>query len=96
MVGYMNRDAVVKTLEGPYACFYSRSRQEMWLKGETSGHTQTVKEIYFDCDRDTLLIMVEQAVAACHKGYRSCFFTKYENGSETVMGDKVFVPQKKS
>lgn len=74
MLGYMNPEAIQKTLDGPHVCFYSRSKQRLWLKGETSGHTQTVKEIRLDCDRDTLLILVEQNKAACHKGYRSCFY----------------------
>lgn len=74
MVGYMNAKAVIQTLKGPYVTFYSRSRQKMWVKGESSGHTQTVKDIFVDCDKDCLLISVEQKVAACHKGYRSCFY----------------------
>ena len=74
MVGYMNREAVRKTLESGRVCFWSRSRQEYWIKGETSGHTQTVRTVAFDCDTDALLIKVEQKGGACHTGYRSCFF----------------------
>jgi len=91
MVGYMNEAAVRKTLTGPYVTFYSRSRQKMWLKGETSGHTQTVREIYFDCDADCLLIKVVQHVAACHVGYRTCFYRRVEtDGRVTTVGEKVF------
>src|SRR5688500_1739964 len=81
MLGYMNAEAVEKTLAGPYVVFYSRSRQKLWLKGETSGHTQTVKEVLVDCDQDTLLIKVDQKVATCHEGYRSCFFREWSEDS---------------
>lgn len=94
MVGYMNREAVQKTLDGPYVTFYSRSRQKMWLKGESSGHTQEVREVYFDCDADCLLIKVEQKVAACHVGYRSCFYRRIEKGKVKIIGEKVFVEGK--
>ena len=91
MVGYINEAAVRKTLTGPYVTFYSRSSQKMWLKGETSGHTQTVREIYFDCDADCLLIKVVQHVAACHVGYRTCFYRRVEtDGRVTTVGEKVF------
>lgn len=91
MVAYMNREAVVKTLEGPYVTFFSRSRQKFWVKGETSGHTQEVKEVYFDCDADCLLVKAVQKVAACHTGYRGCFYRRIEkDGSTTVVGKKIF------
>ncbi len=90
MVAYMNKEAIENTLKGPYACFFSRSRNQPWVKGETSGHTQTVKEVYFDCDADCLLIKVEQKTAACHKGYRSCFFRKIEDGTIKTIRKKVF------
>lgn len=90
MVGYMNREAVQKTLDGPYVTFYSRSRQKMWLKGESSGHTQEVREVYFDCDADCLLVKVEQKVAACHVGYRSCFYRRIEKGKVKIVGEKIF------
>lgn len=89
MLGYMNREALEKTLAGPHVVFYSRSRQKLWQKGETSGHTQTVKEIFFDCDEDTLLIKVDQNVAACHNGFRSCFYRKFEGGAVKTVGKKV-------
>ncbi|MBX7149491.1 phosphoribosyl-AMP cyclohydrolase [bacterium] len=95
MVGYMNAEAVRKTMEGPFVNFYSRSRQKMWIKGESSGHTQTVKEIYFDCDKDCILIKADQKVAACHVGYRTCFYRRVEkDGSVTTVGEKIFEEDK--
>lgn len=94
MVGYMNADAVRKTIQGPYVNFYSRSRNKMWIKGESSGHTQEVKEIYFDCDADCILIKAVQKVAACHVGYRTCFFRKIENGEVVTVGEKIFEEEK--
>ena len=94
MVGYMNREAVRKTLESGRVCFWSRSRQEYWIKGETSGHTQTVRSVAFDCDGDALLIKVEQKGGACHVGYRSCFFREVspDGNSTRIIGEKVFDP----
>src|SRR6187455_3578271 len=74
MMAWMNRASLEKTIETGKTHFWSRSRQKFWMKGETSGHTQAVKDIAFDCDGDTLLIQVEQAGAACHENYKSCFF----------------------
>ena len=74
MMAWMNRASLEKTIDSGKTHFWSRSRQKFWMKGETSGHTQTVKDIAFDCDGDTLLIQVDQAGAACHEGYKSCFF----------------------
>ena len=79
MMAWMNRASLEKTLATGQTHFWSRSRQKFWRKGETSGHTQTVKHIAFDCDGDTLLIQVEQVGAACHEGYKSCFFRSVEN-----------------
>ena len=76
MLGYMNEESLRLTLETNKTWFYSRSRQKLWNKGETSGHLQTVKDIYYDCDEDTLLIKAEQIGAACHTGNRSCFYRK--------------------
>lgn len=76
MLAYMNRESMKKTFETGYTWFYSRSRQELWNKGATSGHLQKVLEIYGDCDDDTLLITVEQIGSACHTGKHSCFFNK--------------------
>ena len=80
MMAWMNRVSLEKTIESGRTHFWSRSRQKLWVKGETSGHTQTVKQIAFDCDGDTLLIQVDQVGAACHEGYKSCFFRAVENG----------------
>ena len=74
MMAYMNRKAVEKTLSSGKANYFSRSRSKPWLKGETSGHFQHIKGIYYDCDMDTILLKVEQVGAACHTGERSCFF----------------------
>ena len=74
MMAWMNRASLEKTIETGQTHFWSRSRQKFWRKGETSGHTQTVKDIAFDCDGDTLLIQVDQIGAACHENYKSCFF----------------------
>jgi phosphoribosyl-AMP cyclohydrolase len=74
MLAYMNRDSLQKTLETGLTCFWSRSRKTLWQKGETSGNTQVVKEIFYDCDADTLLIKVQPNGPACHTGHRSCFF----------------------
>ncbi len=76
MVGYMNREAVERTVASKRVTFWSRSRQKYWVKGETSGNVQNVLEIYVDCDQDCLLVKVEQVGAACHEGYRSCFFRR--------------------
>jgi len=94
MVAYMNADSWAKTLETGKACFWSRSRQKLWLKGETSGHVQMVKEIYLDCDNDALLLKVEQVGgAACHTGYRSCFYRQIVNGRTVTKGERVFDPK---
>ena len=94
MVAYMNRDAVKKTIISNIACFWSRSRQEFWIKGQTSGHTQTVKSVSVDCDGDALLVKVEQKGGACHMGYQSCFFREISmTGEETkIVSQKVFEP----
>jgi phosphoribosyl-AMP cyclohydrolase len=74
MLAYMNKDSLQKTLETGLTCFWSRSRQTLWQKGETSGNTQVVKEIFYDCDADTLLVKVQPNGPACHTGHRSCFY----------------------
>src|SRR6266567_4390444 len=78
MMAWMNRASLEKTLETRKTHFWSRSRQKVWMKGESIGHTQAVTDIAFDCDGDTLLIQVEQIGAACHEGYQSCFFRSVE------------------
>src|SRR5512137_1186948 len=81
MVAYMNEESWAKTRETGKACFWSRSRKKLWLKGETSGKVQIVKEIFLDCDNDALLLKVEQiGGAACHTGYRSCFYRRIADG----------------
>ncbi len=94
MLAYMNEEAWQKTLETGKAHYFSRSRQKIWLKGESSGHVQLVKEIFLDCDLDTVLLKVEQrGGAACHKGYRSCFFRRLKDGELEVVGEKIFDPE---
>ena len=83
MMAWMNKTSLEKTVETGKTHFWSRSRQKFWMKGESSGHTQKVKDIAFDCDGDTLLIQVEQAGAACHEGYQSCFFRSARSGGST-------------
>ena len=78
MLAYMNEESLQKTITSGFATYWSRSRQELWLKGETSGHYQHVKDIRVDCDNDTLLLLVEQTGAACHTGHYSCFYRNVE------------------
>ena len=78
MVAYMNEEALIKTMETGYAHYWSRARNKLWMKGETSGNTQRVKNILIDCDGDTLLMQVEQKGNACHTGNRTCFYRKIE------------------
>ncbi|QDU38166.1 phosphoribosyl-AMP cyclohydrolase [Maioricimonas rarisocia] len=95
MLAYMNRDAYAETLRTGRVCYYSRSRQKLWRKGEESGNVQELKSLYFDCDADTLLVKVNQiGGAACHEGYRSCFFREVDPQSEEVrvVGERVFDP----
>ena len=84
MMAWMNRASLEKTIATGKTHFWSRSRQKFWMKGETSGHTQSVKDIAFDCDGDTILIQVEQIGAACHEGYKSCFFRSVHQGNGGV------------
>lgn len=94
MLAYMNKQSWQATLQSGKATYWSRSRQKLWVKGESSGHVQLVKEIYIDCDDDTILLQVEQAGgAACHTGHRSCFYRKLQDGDFIVVGKKVFEPQ---
>jgi phosphoribosyl-AMP cyclohydrolase len=94
MLAYMNPDAFNATLSTGKATYYSRSRQTLWVKGETSGRMQLIKEIRIDCDDDTVLLKVEQlGGAACHTGYRSCFYKKVEDGSIRIMEEPIFDPR---
>ena len=93
MLAYMNREAWLNTLESGKATFWSRSRNSLWLKGESSGNVQIVKSIYIDCDDDTILLRVNQiGGAACHTGYRSCFYRKIGDGGVETIGEPVFDP----
>jgi phosphoribosyl-ATP pyrophosphohydrolase/phosphoribosyl-AMP cyclohydrolase len=89
MVAYMNKESVQKTLETKRTWFWSRSRQQYWCKGETSGHVQNVKEVRYDCDADALLIVVEQIGVACHTGHKSCFF----RAVDLATGDSVKIAE---
>jgi len=94
MVAYMNAESWAKTQETGKACFWSRSRKKLWLKGETSGNVQMVKEVYLDCDNDALLLKVEQlGGAACHTGYRTCFYRQIKDGRLETAGERVFDPK---
>lgn len=94
MLAYMNQAAFNETLSSGKATYFSRSRQSLWKKGETSGHVQHVREIRVDCDQDTILLKVEQAGAACHKGYKSCFFRQVENNELKISDQPMFDPDK--
>jgi phosphoribosyl-AMP cyclohydrolase len=96
MLAYINQISWEKTLDTGEAYYWSRSRQELWHKGATSGHIQKIKEIYADCDNDTVLFKVEQVGSAtCHLGYETCFHKKVDtNGSFMVEGEKIFDPEK--
>ncbi|RMG32206.1 MAG: phosphoribosyl-AMP cyclohydrolase [Planctomycetota bacterium] len=96
MLAYMNREAYEETLRTGRVCYYSRSRRKLWRKGEQSGHQQLLRHVYFDCDRDTILVRVEQlGGAACHEGFRSCFFREVDpdTGAVRVVGERVFDPE---
>ncbi|AEG18751.1 Phosphoribosyl-AMP cyclohydrolase [Methanobacterium paludis] len=104
MVAFMNKEAIIKTLETGKAHYWSTSRGKPWFKGESSGHIQEVKEIFTDCDKDAVLLKVKQTGAACHEGYYSCFFREisHDNSNDVnikeyklkIVKDKVFEPEK--
>jgi phosphoribosyl-AMP cyclohydrolase len=94
MLAWMNREAYEETLRTGRACYYSRSRNKLWRKGEESGHVQEVRGVFVDCDADTILLQVHQiGGAACHEGYRSCFFRKVEGDGLRVIGERIFDPK---
>jgi phosphoribosyl-AMP cyclohydrolase len=94
MLAWMNQEAFEETLRTGRAVYFSRSRNRLWRKGEESGNVQEVKEIFLDCDADTLLLKVHQiGGAACHEGYRSCFFRRLDKDQITVVGERVFDPK---
>ena len=93
MLAWMNRDAFEETLRTHRACYYSRSRDRLWRKGEESGHVQDVEGVYIDCDADTVLLKVRQrGGAACHEGYKSCFFRQLDGEDVRIVGERVFDP----
>jgi len=96
MVAYMNRDAFEKTIETGKAHYWSTSRNQLWFKGESSGHVQEVKEIFTDCDQDAVLLKVKQVGAACHEGYYSCFFREIKDRGQKleIVKERVFAPEK--
>lgn len=94
MLAYMNREALEKSVETGLAHYFSRSRQKLWMKGESSGHRQHIKAFHLDCDNDTLLIKVKQDIAACHTGHYSCFFRKVDGDSFTIVSEKIFDEEK--
>src|SRR5438874_3194733 len=94
MMAYMNRESFEETVRTGRAVYYSRSRNKLWRKGEESGNVQEVKEIFLDCDNDTILLKVHQiGGAACHEGYKSCFFRRLENDELKVIGQRLFDPK---
>lgn len=95
MLAWMNREAFEETVRTGRAVYFSRSRDRLWRKGEESGHVQEVREVYIDCDADTVLLKVKQVGgAACHEGYKSCFFRRLDGGELTVVGERIFDPKK--
>ena len=95
MLAYMNQEAYSETIRTGRICYFSRSRQKLWRKGEESGNVQELREIYYDCDADTLLVKVNQiGGAACHEGYRSCFFRRIDPATQetTLVGERLFDP----
>lgn len=92
MFAWMNREALERTLAEKRAWYWSRSRQKLWLKGESSGHVQKVHEVRLDCDGDAILLLVEQVGGACHTGFRSCFYRKAAESGWIEDGEKVFDP----
>ena len=93
---FMNQDALEKTIETGKVYVFRRSKNRLMLKGETSGHTQSVEEVFLDCEGKSLVIKVKQKVAACHAGYMSCYYRKYNNKSDNIeiIEEKVFDPEK--
>lgn len=94
MMAWMNRDAIIETLTSNQVCYYSRSRQKLWRKGESSGQIQKLVEFIFDCDGDTLLLLVDQTGVACHTGRKSCFYNAWKNGTVKEISLPLIDPQK--
>lgn len=87
MMAWMNREAIIETLKSGQVCYWSRSRGQLWRKGETSGQTQALKDFRWDCDNDTVLVQVDQTGVACHTGRRNCFFNAVRDGEVSVIAD---------
>ncbi len=94
MVAWMNRDSVRISLEEGRACYWSRSRQALWRKGESSGQVQALKELRLDCDGDTVLLLVDQTGVACHTGRRNCFFRAWRGGGWVEIAEPLVTPEK--
>ncbi len=95
MMAWMNRESYEETLRTGRACYFSRSRNKLWRKGEESGHFQLVREVFVDCDADTILLKVHQVGdAACHEGYKSCFFRRVGPNGLQVVAQRIFDPEK--
>ncbi|MCR9212585.1 MAG: phosphoribosyl-AMP cyclohydrolase [Proteobacteria bacterium] len=93
MMAWMNKDAVLETLDTGQVCYWSRSRQSLWRKGETSGHVQALKDFRIDCDGDTLLLLVDQTGVACHTGRHNCFFTAIRDSQAEIISDVEVSPE---
>ena len=93
MMAWMNRDAVAETLRTGWVCYWSRSRAQLWRKGESSGQEQTVKDFRWDCAADTVLVLVDQKGVACHTGRRSCFFNAFREGRPEVIAEGEMDPK---
>jgi len=93
MMAWMNRDSVAETLTNGKVCYWSRSRQKLWRKGESSGQEQVLKDFRWDCDSDTVLILVDQKGVACHTGRRNCFFNALRDGKPAVIADVEVDPE---
>ena len=94
MMAYVNRESWEATLKTGQATYWSRSRQKLWIKGESSGNVQIIKAIFMDCDNDTILLQVRQiGEAACHTGYKSCFYRKFNGEDFVAVGEKIFNPE---
>jgi len=95
MMAYMNRQSLTASIRTGKTHFWSRSRQKLWMKGETSGHSQDIQAIFVDCDMDTILIRARQHGAVCHEGYKSCFYRKLQaDGQWQIVSERLFDPEK--
>jgi len=92
MMAWMNTDSILETLETGRVCYWSRSRQSLWRKGESSGQVQVLKEMQIDCDGDTLLLIVDQSGVACHTGRRSCFYRAMRDGALVTIAEQLVDP----